>query len=225
MTVKKLIQVEIVSDIICPWCWVGKRNIETAIESSKDLYDVQVKWLPFQLRPNTPLEGRVKTDPPEERVGARLKEVGLRHNINFTGLCDRVPNTAKAHTLLHYAQEYADLKTQNHIQEALFHGYFTDGKFPGDVDFLVAVANEYGLDKNKVREYINSEEANTTVQQFSTFNSYNGISGVPFFIMNGQQMFSGGQPPENILEAFSRAPTYKSDWPWSSRFKKNHKIV
>jgi predicted DsbA family dithiol-disulfide isomerase len=203
----KKITVEIISDVMCPWCWIGKRNLEKAIDSVGDKYEVSVKWLPFLLRPDTPKEGvaKVINSSQNPRVGSHMRQMGLNAGIDFTGKCDITPSTVMSHNLLRFAGENAGHKVQNDIQEALFHAYFTDGNVLG-IDFLLKVAVEAGLNAEQVRAYIESEEANEKTRYEADLHSRKGVQGVPFCIVNGQPMFSGAQPEGAFLRAFSEAP-------------------
>jgi len=198
--------VEIVSDVVCPWCWVGKRNLETALkQSNRPVSDVKVIWKPFQLRPNSPEEGRLKApDTPENpRVGHHLREAGNRVGIDFTGKTDRAPNTLKAHTLLRFALEQQeilnDFTIQNQLSEVLFRKYFTDGEFVGDENILAAAAAEVGLDRKEALKYMANESNLRKVRLEAKENSARGVSGVPTFFFNGVPAFSGAQPPERFL--------------------------
>uniref|UniRef100_A0A7S4B535 DSBA-like thioredoxin domain-containing protein n=1 Tax=Chrysotila carterae TaxID=13221 RepID=A0A7S4B535_CHRCT len=203
MPADKKILVEVISDVICPWCWIGKRNLESAITQSGLPVDVQ--WRPFLLRPSMPPEGVLK--PPASasnpRVGFRLKSKGEAVGINFTGACERTPFTVPAHALLKYASEHEPGR-QNALQEVLFRQYFTDGVYPGG-DNLRLAAIEAGLDPEKAIAYAQREEVHAEIKEEALQNSASGVSGVPFFIVNGKPVFSGAQPVETILHALRQA--------------------
>ena len=152
-----------------------------------------MRWLPFQLRPDVPPEGEPKGGTPESRVGARIKTAGVAVGITFTGKCDRRPNTLAAHALLKHAAEVAPTK-QNELQEVLFRHYFTDGLFPAG-DNLAAAAREVGLDGDAALAYAESEENQSAVAAEARQISRAGVSGVPFFFVDGEPAFSGAQPP------------------------------
>lgn len=164
-------------------------------------HDVDIKWLPFQLRPNIPPEGHEKGGTPESRVGARIKSAGDAVGIKFTGKCDRYPNTLAAHALLKYADMTAPDK-QNALQEILFRQYFTDGIYPSG-DALSAAAAEAGLDAEAARAFAEKRENQLHVQNEAIANSQRGISGVPYFFVNGKPAFSGAQPPSAFTRLFS----------------------
>jgi len=174
--------------------------LEAAI--SKSSHDVSVRWLPFFLRPNTPLEGVAKGGTPETRVPERLKASGAAVGIDFSGLTDRYPNSTAAHALLSWADETAGAAKQNQIAEITFRHYFTDGLYP-DIENLVKAATEAGLDADAARAAITSAERLEAVK--ADARKYTGCGGVPFFIVNGEPAFSGAHPPEDFLRAFDAA--------------------
>lgn len=203
----KKILVEMISDVMCPWCWIGKRNLENAIKVGIKEYDVSVKWKPFLLRPSATKEGVAKEPDTSKnpRVGHNLRQLGLNAGIDFTGKCDRTPNTVMSHNLLRFAEMQGGTKVQNDVQEALFNAYFTDGHDLG-IDLLIKVAVDAGLDAEKVRTYIESEEADKLTYQEADSNGRKGVQSIPFCIVNGQPMFAGAQPASEFLKAFTIAP-------------------
>jgi len=183
---------------------VGKKNLEKAIDQVKSDIDVTVEWLPFQLRDGIPEEGKPKPGGPgPHQVNARLRDVGLQSGIEFTGMCDRFPNTVKAHELLTWALETAGADVQNHLQEVLFRHYFTDGRYP-DNDNLAAAAVEVGLSESEAREALTSHAYKSKVVDAFDSARRKRISGVPYFTLNGQSLGSGAQPPEAFVSALRR---------------------
>jgi len=204
----KRIKVEMVSDVMCPWCWISKRNLEKAIESAgDDKYEVSVKWLPFLLSPEAPKEGvrKVPNTASSPRVGQHMHQLGLQSGIDFTGKCDITPNTVMSHNLLRFALERAGERVQNEIQERLFQAYFTDGTVLTS-DFLIKVAVDADLNGEEVKTYIESEEADQQTLAEAKAHSRSGVQSVPFCIVNGQAMFTGAQPEEMFLKAFAESP-------------------
>ena len=116
---------------------------------------------------------------------------------------DRYPNSVKAHALLEYALDTKGAVVQNNLQEVLFRHYFTDGLYP-DLVNLEAAAVEVGLDAKEAVAYLQTPQASTQARAKAAANSQNGISGVPFFYINGQPAFSGAQPPERFVREFNR---------------------
>eukprot|EP00040_Diaphanoeca_grandis_P005889 m.34957 g.34957 ORF g.34957 m.34957 type:complete len:173 (-) comp17061_c0_seq1:100-618(-) len=170
---------------------------------STDRFNVKsVTWRPFQLRPNHPPQGVLKAEntPSNPRVGARMKQAGLDVDINFTGLCDRSPNTLLTHVLMDYALKAKG--DNNELAERLFKLYFTDGVYP-DVEALTNVAKEIGLDADEARKQMTDATAiSETQQKLAAYRAH--TSSVPMFIINGKPAFSGAQPAESILQAFER---------------------
>lgn len=165
--------------------------------------EVKVRWLPFQLRPNTPLAGDPKppNTPQNPRVGARLRTAGEGVGINFTGLTDRSPNTLLAHTLMKFAEDSTG--NNNTLSEILFRHYFTDGKYP-DEENLRSAAEEAGLDVEAAVAYMSDPAKQAVVAEEAQSYSDRGISGVPSFFVNGRLAFSGAQPPQAFLTAFKQ---------------------
>jgi predicted DsbA family dithiol-disulfide isomerase len=187
---------------------VGKRNLETAIRQSPQ-YDVTVRWKPYQLRPDNPREGVEKAPNTAEnpRVGARMKQAGQSVGIDFTGKCDRSPNTLYAHTLLAYVADKHGFAAQNKVQERLFQAYFTDGHYPSIDNLCTLVAEVQDIDPPvdvpALRRVFEEAELEKTVAQEVRQNS-KVANGVPFFYFNGKPAFSGAQPPAAFAECFEK---------------------
>jgi len=177
--------------------------LESAISSVSDRFDVSVSWMPYFLRPDRPREGVLKSPdtPDNPRVGARMKAAGASVGIDFTGKCDRSPNTLLAHCLLDYAEATKGASVQNDLAEVLFRNYFTDGVYP-DVDNLCEAAAEVGLDRAGAREHIENTKVQDKVYSAGRAMSRQGVRGVPYFLMNDQPIFSGAQNPESFVAAF-----------------------
>jgi predicted DsbA family dithiol-disulfide isomerase len=154
-----------------------------------------------------PEEGTPKAPntPDNPRVGQRLKDAGQAAGVNFTGKCDRAPNSIKAHALLRYAAEHKP-EVQHELSGLLFKMYFEDGDYPDAVNLAVRAA-QVGLNKDDVLEFLAGRSAEAAVQQEAAGYSRQGVTGVPFFIFNGQPAFSGAQNEETFLRAFEKAAT------------------
>jgi len=151
-----------------------------------------------------PEDGKEKGGDPTTRVGQRMRAAGSQVGIDFTGKTDRYPNSIKAHTLLAYAgREQPD--AQNQLQEVLFRHYFTDGRYP-DESNLRAAAQEAGIKNvDAAMAAVADDEQRLAVRQEAEAASRSGISGVPFFFINGKPFGSGAQPPAAFLAEFNRA--------------------
>lgn len=205
---KKLIQIDVSSDTVCPWCFIGKKNLDKAIASAKDEFDVEVRWHPFFLDATAPKEGIAKRDHYTKKFGARYGQMeaqmaglfrgyGLEYDVlGLTG------NTLDSHRLITLAGHQGYDK-QHALVEELFLGYFTLGKHLGDKEFLVEAADKVGVEgAAELLEDPNKgvKEVETDLQKYSS-----NISGVPYYVINGKRKISGGQPPEAFLRAFQEA--------------------
>lgn len=206
---KKLITIDVSSDSICPWCFVGKKNLDKAVALSKDQYDFEFKWHPFFLDPSLPKEGISKEANYKSKFGtaranqmiARMTEVfkGVGLEYDMSGLTG---SSLDSHRLILFAGKQGS-DVQHNLVEELFTGYFTQGKFIGDRDFLLECANKVGLEG--AAEYLDDpnnglQEVNEELGKYSA-----NISGVPHYVINGKHQLSGGQPSEVFLRAFQVA--------------------
>ena len=177
-----------------------------------------VRWLPFLLRPDEPRDGTPKAPdtPDNRRVGVRLKQAGSSVGIEFTGMTDRSPNTIEAHALLDFALQHeqqggADaVGLQNRLMEVLFRQYFTDGIYP-DAIALRAAAEEVGLNVDAAMAFCGDESNWEVIRKADLGYKQAGIQGVPYFVVNGAGVFSGAQPPTELVTAFEEAYTDSSD--------------
>jgi len=157
------------------------------------------------LRSQTPSEGipKAANTPDNPRVGARMKSAGASVGIDFTGKCDRTPNTLLAHVLLEFTlKKYGSVK-QNEVAERIFKMYFTDGIFP-DTANLSLVGQECGLEKSEIDSALNDPEKIGEIKKTIRYNSRSVRSGVPFFVIDGQPAFSGAQDPATFHEVFNQ---------------------
>lgn len=179
------------------------------MDMTRESYNFKVTWQPFFLRPNMPPEGVPKpaTYGPNTPGSQRLINIGKQVGIDFSYKSDRFPNTMLSHCALEYALEQDPAgKIQNELQEKLFNAYFTDGKYLGS-DLVCYLAGECGLPMNKVKSFIEDPKNQDKISQKARQNSEEGVTGVPFFIINGQGMISGAQDPETLARAFEIANT------------------
>lgn len=205
------ITVDIVSDAVCPWCFIGKRRFEQALaEAPKDI-EVLVAWRPYQLNPEMPPEGMDRKtylstkfggDARADEIYQRVREAGQSVGIdfNFKGI-PRTPNTINAHRLIGIAGRAGK---QDAVVEGLFRAYFLDGRDIGDRDVLAAVATAAGLDEKTVRDYLAGRDDVDRVENEDATARRMGIQGVPCFILNRKYAISGAQEPAVFLEALER---------------------
>ncbi|KAJ4965630.1 hypothetical protein NE237_017479 [Protea cynaroides] len=207
-TGKKLIRIDVSSDSVCPWCLVGKKNLDKAMDSSKEKFNFEVRWHPFFLNPSAPKEGVHKREYFQQKFGSRSEQIFARMTEVFRGLgleydtSGLTGNTLDSHRLITFAG-HQGFDKQNALVEELFLGYFTQGKYIGDREFLVGAAGKAGVEG--AAEFLENpnngvEEVNEELDKYSAH-----ITGVPYYVINGKLKLSGGQPPELFLRAFESA--------------------
>ena len=205
------VTVNMVSDVVCPWCIVGYQRLQEAIKTLDNI-EVDIKFHPFELNPNMPEDGQNLREHIMEKYGiseqqsvenrARLVQAGkeLGFAFNFTD-DSRMQNTFKAHQLIHFA-------AQNGLEEemklSLFNAYFTDGKDVNDLGVLVELAESVGLDKTEAEAVIKSEKYAQAVREEETIWMQRGIQSVPTFVI-GNQGVAGAQEPATLAAFISQA--------------------
>lgn len=204
--------VEIVSDAICPWCYVAKRQFERAVAKLPNGVKLSVHWRPFELNPNMPPEGLDRVAYRSRKFGswehsqrldaqvtAAASQAGLtmRHD-----LMKRTPNTFNAHRLIWLAEKEG---VQDAVVEALFSAYFVEGHDVGDAKVLAEVAAAVGIDRTRVESFLASSEGAEEVSEAEIVSQRSGLNGVPTFIINGQPTFSGALRAELMLAHLMKA--------------------
>jgi predicted DsbA family dithiol-disulfide isomerase len=209
--------VDVVSDVVCPWCYIGKRRLEAALarlrESSPDL-PVEIRWHPFQLNPDLPPGGIDRREYLEAKFGGpqraaqiydRVRAAGETVGIPFAfDAIARQPNTREAHRLIAWAQSRPE-GDADALVEAMFRAYFLEGRFVGDRDELVKLATDAGFDPDDTRAFLASDALEDVITESDARARSMGISGVPFFIFNGKTAVSGAHEPEALLAAIAQA--------------------
>lgn len=212
------LQIQIVSDPVCPWCYVGKRRLERAL-AERPALPVEIRWLPFQLSPDLPREGRDRESHYASIFGAgraraimeQMATVGAEEGIRFESRPGaRSPNTLSAHVLLHLAglpEARAAGVDQSLVAEKLFAAHHTDAEDLSDPAVLARLAGEAGMDPVAVESRLRagSDEAEVTAMIAAARAS--GISGVPYFIVGGRYGLSGAQPVATLVEVLDRLRT------------------
>lgn len=197
-----MIQIDIYSDTICPWCFIGKRRLERALAARDDL-PVTVHWRAFQLNPDMPAEGMdraryltAKFGGPERAgsVYANIARAGALERVafNFEGI-RRTPNTIQSHRLLRLARRQ---DAEHALAETLFQAYFVDGEDIGDDVVLARLGHGVGLDRREVEAFLAGDEERDAVIAEDLRARRMGINAVPCFIVNGSYAISGAQEPE-----------------------------
>jgi predicted DsbA family dithiol-disulfide isomerase len=205
----KRMQIDFVSDVVCPWCVIGLKGLETALERLDGEVEAEVHFQPFELNPQMPPIGQnmdehiaekygrsqAETDQIRARIRERAASVGFTIK---TGGQSRIYNTFDAHRLLHWAglAEVEGGAKQAALKHALFRAYFTEGRNVGDPDVLVQKVGEAGLDPKAAREVLDSGRYAEEVRQEEAGWMNAGISSVPAIIVDKKYLISGGQPPE-----------------------------
>jgi predicted DsbA family dithiol-disulfide isomerase len=201
------IQIDVVSDVVCPWCYIGKRNLSRALELVPDL-ECKISWRPYQLDPTTPAEGVDRQAYMDRKFPDKGKLFAIQNSLmeaaNAADLSLNLqdikvtPNTLNAHRLIHWArgQGMDDL-----MVERLMSAYFIDAENLADVQTLVRLAGDAGLEMDIIARLIASEADIDTVQtEIDTYRAM-GVTGVPCFIFLGQAALMGAQPPEALAGA------------------------
>ena len=205
--------VEVWSDVVCPWCYIGKRHLEQALEGYEHRDEVAVRWRSFELDPSAPATregdyaGRLaaKYGVPRHQAQAMVDSMTARGagvGVDFRFDRSRPGNTFDAHRLLHLAAERG---VQTALKERLFAATFTDGEPIADRDTLVRLASEAGLDADEARAVLASDAYADAVRADERQAAAYGIRGVPFFVVDGTYAASGAQPPEVLREMLEQA--------------------
>jgi predicted DsbA family dithiol-disulfide isomerase len=203
-------RLDVISDAICPWCWIGSRRLERAMALLEpEGFRFAVHWRPYQLNPDMPREGVARdayraakfgslerSRQLDAQVAAAGREVGLefRHDRML-----RTPNTVAAHRLIRWGGEA--------VVEPLFRAYFHDGRDIGDAATLAAIAGEAGLDAGEAAAMLAGTEGEAEVLAEDAEFRRIGINGVPSFALEGHVLFSGAMPEERMAAAFRHAAT------------------
>lgn len=202
------VRIDFVSDVACPWCAVGLRALEQAIERVGPELQVELHFQPFELNPQMPPEGEDvlehltrKYRISAQQVAANAEAIRARGaELGFTFDMDRrrrVYNTFDSHRLLHWAGEYGQA-AQLRLKHALLRAYFTDGRDVSDRETLAAVAQEAGLDAVHARGMLDSDALVDAVRRQQRHYVEQGISAVPSVIFNNRHLIQGGQPVEEF---------------------------
>jgi len=204
-------KVTIVSDTICPWCYIGKRRFERALAARQEV-KTEIEWRPFELNPKMPAEGLDRKAYMREKFGGderadeiytAIRVAGERENISFAfDDITRVPNTIASHRLIAWSFPQG---CQDEIIEALFRAYFLEGKDIGEINVLVEASGAAGLKESEARDYLASKQGTEETKAEAWEAKRLGISGVPCFVFDGKYAVSGAQDPEVFLQVFDLA--------------------
>jgi predicted DsbA family dithiol-disulfide isomerase len=214
--------IDIISDVVCPWCYIGKRNLEKALSlyeaenpgaaQDQDETTLTIAWHPFQLNPDLPVEGMPRDEYTSSKFGgperareiyARVASAGTEAGINFRfDEIGRQPNTVAAHQLILLA---ADSNVQDGVVESLFKGYFLEGRDLTDRETLLELAERGGLAREDGESCLAREDTRSEIEKQDRHARSLGVEGVPFFIFNQKLAVSGAQPPDVLVRAMTQA--------------------
>jgi predicted DsbA family dithiol-disulfide isomerase len=201
--------IDIVSDVVCPWCYIGKRNLEAAL-AALPADDIEIRWRPYQLDPTIPPEGIARRAYLERKFGARIDEIyarvaaaGREAGLEFAfDRIERSPNTLDAHRLIRWAQSAGK---QNEVVERLFRSFFIEGRDIGHHATLIESASEAGMEPELVARLLDGEADKAAVREEIATAQRLGVTGVPFFIFAGRFGLPGAQPAEVLANAINKA--------------------
>jgi predicted DsbA family dithiol-disulfide isomerase len=199
---------DVFSDTICPWCFIGKRRLERALRE-RPQPGLKIRWRAFQLNPGMPAEGMERRAYIEAKFGGSdrartiydtVRAAGAGEGIEFAfEKIKRTPNTLQSHRLLRLA---AATDRQDAVLEGLFRAYFLEGRDIGDRAVLAEIGAATGLDREEAADFLESDTDNDTVLSEDVLARRAGINGVPCFIFNGRFALSGAQEPEAFFQIF-----------------------
>ncbi len=210
-----MLDIEIFSDVICPWCFIGKRRLDRVLADGLGT-TVQLRWRPFQLYPNLPVEGVDRGELLRRRYGAgadpgripeRIAVEAAEEDIDLRfDLIQRTPNTMLAHRLMEYAfdQDERMKGLQHRLAEALFLAYFCEGRDVGDLDTLVDIAAAQGVERDAARTQLQSDAGRVEVEAQLKRAPELGITGVPGYFLAGSFLLPGAQTAETMAQILNR---------------------
>ncbi len=201
--------VDVFSDPICPWCYIGKRRLETALDRFERARQATVRWRAFQLNPGMPVEGMARDaylalkfggDERASQIYEVIGQAGVEVGIPFAfEKIERTPNTIQAHRLIRHA---ARSGRDGDLVEALFRGYFLDGRDLSDDAILADIADECGMDPDGARQYLAGRDDEEEIRAEHDFAVSLNITGVPCFILEGRYAVVGAQEPDAFGPVF-----------------------
>ena len=195
--------IKIISDAICPWCFIAKRRFEKAVAKLPDDITVSICWRPFELNPHMPPEGMDRVEYRSRKFGSwerslsldvQVAAVGAQEGLGFRhDLIRRTPNTFRAHRIVWLAEQEG---VQDVAVEAIFRAYFTEGRDIGEPAVLAGLAASVGIARERAEAFLASYGGADAVAEAELDARRSGVSGVPTFVINGERVFSGAQRTE-----------------------------
>ena len=209
---KSTIRIGIVSDVVCPWCYIGKRRLEKAMANVSDKYQFEVEYFPFELNPQMPREGLDQRDYLTKKFGGEARyeqltshvaKVAEQEGLSFNFGAQKIsPNTRTAHRIITLAKKDGN---QLEVAEAFFKAYFIDGTDLSRNENLLQLATQAGMNSREVEKLLQGDEGSAEVEMAERELQQMGITGVPFFIIDNKYGLSGAQPSEVFVKAFNEA--------------------
>lgn len=199
----KPLSITIVSDVVCPWCLIGEKRLELALEQRPEV-EAEITFLPFLLDPTTPIGGkdlrenlRRKYGVDPESMFGRVEQAARESGIplDFRKVL-RSPNTLAAHVLIDAAEARG---TQRELAKSFFHAYFLEGRDVGDPDVVANIASDHGFDREEAYALATDEQAKERIRAFAAEQSRAGVTGVPFFVFDDRYAVSGAQSVETFV--------------------------
>ena len=205
------LKIDIVSDVVCPWCVIGFENLKKAMYTMNREVEFEINWKPYELHPEIPEDGYDKELYMQQKFGGssgrsstynQIKEIGesLGFQFNFSKT-KRIPNTFNAHRLIWKAKEYA---LQTDLSEALFEAYFTDGKNIGSAEVLADIASKVGMNKQETLAFLSSKDGGQETADEEMAFIEKSIGAVPTYFINDQYIIQGGQEPETFISFLNK---------------------
>jgi len=199
------LKIDIVSDIVCPWCVIGFKNLKKAMHELQTELNFEISWKPYELHPEIPQEGYDKKLYMQQKFGSSSgrspyneitkigESIGFEFNFSKT---ERIPNTFMAHRLLWKAEQY---NLQTELSEALFRAYFSEGLNIGSKEILAEVSESVGMDKEEVINFLDSKEGGQEIANLEMNFIEKSIGAVPTYFINDKYIIQGGQEPETFV--------------------------
>jgi predicted DsbA family dithiol-disulfide isomerase len=211
-----VLHLDVISDTICPWCYVGKRHLEAALPILvAEGLTFKIRWRPFQLNPDMPKEGRDRRAYRSAKFGSWEKSLALDAQVASAGAADglqfhhelmaKTPNTLASHILIRLAHEIGGATLQDRMVEALFAAYFTLGRDVGDTQVLAGIGQAAGIDRAVTFAALEKPANSAGVTEDENLARRIGLNGVPSIVLNGEYLFSGAQPVSTIVTALREA--------------------
>ena len=202
--------IDVYADVVCPWCYIGERRLQEALSLRPEV-EAEMRWRPFQLRPEMPEGGLPWPEFSREKFGGeaaaqaafeQVTGIGASEGLRFDfSKVASAPNTVDAHRLILFSSRYG---LQKETADALFRAYFSDGRNLNDHEDLAAAATEAGLDTGEVRAYLSGAEGVDEVNAAQEDAQRKGVRGVPLYVIGGRYAVSGAQPVEVFLQALDK---------------------